>query len=230
LYTDINKPLQFHDGYAEVNCMIIHFDLYEKIINEIYSRNLIDENLTCGEYLCVNIKSRLESFYDEYYEFNKKKAKDKKNLPLLEYYQNQTIETIMNNIFHSGTESNTIKWKYFVDKILENKKNIEYIANSIAEINALTLALNLLRKGYLLTFCYDSNVEETRLHILLAKYITEKVAKITEKQLEADGNIDKSVLSTGFAQPLSIFLEDVEIYNQYIVISEGGFAHGENEP
>ena len=73
---------------------------------------------------------------------------------------------------------------------------------------------------------YKYNAKISKNRILSVLEITFDVAPFKN---ESSPNNNKNDVTTS-KKGKSIFLEDVEIYHQYIVISEGGFADGENEP
>ena len=119
LYTTADLPKVFTNGYAEVSSMIIHYDLYSKLLSEIENRKLSNENHTYGEYLCENFKNKLYDFFDEYHQLEEyeKNSEDKVEKIIIEHNQNELFENVMNHLFNSGEESNTIKLRYFIKNL-----------------------------------------------------------------------------------------------------------------
>lgn len=231
LYTSAELPNIFTDGYAEVNVLIMHYDLYFKLMTEVKNRKLSNKNKKYGEYLLETIKNQLYDFFEEYHQLEE----DEKNIETLReesfilLEKNRLMDDIMNHVFHSEVESNTIKYRHFVNLILDNRLYIESLAQEITNIHLLTSILTLMRKGYLSISGLGSDIEETRLHILLAEFIRQKVEKIVITKEQEDPNYVFGPYShlIGVAQPITVFLDDIILYNDHINMASDSAENNE---
>ncbi len=175
------------DGMAEISYMMIHHDLYMKILEEMGSRNPYGRKEEYGALLLQKFKKILNQARENYKLFLKLELEETKNknvaksTELLKMYE---ANNLTHNLFNAGTMLNTNKWSYFSNLLLENDSFDDDILKSLVNQMLLTMSLSSMRKGYHCDSGCGSQSCETRFHVVLANYVLEHVKKLAEKDRE----------------------------------------------
>lgn len=179
----------FHpNGLSEISFMMIHYNLYERITNEIgnripYGKDGNYKTLCKEKYLTYLVKNRkiLETSQEIVEETKKIVDLEEKANTLMNLSIKNIILDIANSIFCCGNFLNREKWIFFSNILLFKKDDWETVLDKAVEKLVFTTALNYMRKGYLCDSGAGSQCEETRLHVILADFIKEHVSNYAKQ-------------------------------------------------
>lgn len=135
------------------NVMFIHKKLYDIIIDAIGKRIPVNHTKTYKECLYESI---------------------------IEQLNNHSLYSIHQNPFEYGRQQHDTAANFFLDKYknCNNKEEKENAIQNLIDCKLLSLALLLLRKGYLTQSGTGSQNCETSLHMLVAKFTIEHAQKM----------------------------------------------------
>ena len=189
-YMKLEEVSYLHpDGIAEINFMMIHYDLYKSIINEMFSRIPYDKDESYGNLLIKKFKKIVSKYRKNCESLDNALAKtpnDEKTIKTNQIMKEYEIINVAHEIFDRGIMLNTEKWKYFATRLVEDNSNEDDIIRNLVDLNMLTSALSALRKGYLYDSGCGSQSQETKMHVILAKFILNHV----KNQAQRDKNIN----------------------------------------
>jgi hypothetical protein len=174
------------DGMAEINFMMVHYDLYHLLIKEIANRKPYKS------------KNTLKYLYENKYEkCVSEQIKEKKTYEKLEdeigtekasvvtiMSEHMAIEKLTNTLFLFNSSYHFDKWSHFSEMLLSDSIHNQIIIDNAVEKTLFYLALSSLRKGYLCDSGAGSQSQETRIHVLLAKFIIDHVKDLHYNELK----------------------------------------------
>lgn len=194
----------FHpNGLVKINFMMIHYNLYKKIINEIANRKPYNQKQSYQTLYKEKYLTTLDK-YQKIIETSEKLAEETKSITdiaektdaLLKLSKESSILDIANDIFCFGNFLNRSSWTFFADILLFKKNGWKIILDKAVEKVIFTTALNYMRKGYLCDSGAGSQCTETRLHIILADFIKEHVKNyaiaFNEEVMDEEEKLDKN--------------------------------------
>lgn len=203
-YVKLENNILFPEGMAEINFMMVHYDLYMLLVKEIGNRRPYGRK--------ENYKTAIRNKFCEILEKQKeqlslyKKVRrdnnvDKEKRELLYTLGKDTIvNDISHQIFCYGQTLGNHYWNYFSELILSDEKDTERYISLAVEKALFTTALSCGRKGYLCTSGCGSQSEETKIQYLIAKYTINHIRDIAKAQKEY--NEDDTTSPNGTAEQI----------------------------
>ena len=205
-FVKVDTSIVHHTGYAEINFMMVHYDLYRAMVKEIANRIPYDKEDTL-EHLLYNKFSKIVHASREQvksFENMKKTATDEKMKAMADYMKHSEVKKIIDDVFSRGISINTEKWRDLAELMLNHPSTIDDIVEQITELQLFTLALSYMRKGYLADSGCGSQSEETRIHVILADFIMTMVEKRTQEREKHDEEFVRDVIP-GIAETAFFF-------------------------
>lgn len=194
------------EGLADINFMMIHQDLYTMMVNEMFQRIPYDKKESYGNLLFKKFKRIMDKHRENCATFNKmltEKPGDKKAASTVSLMKSFEVDMIMTEIFDRGIMLNTEKWKYFAQRMMDDKSIENDVLRTLVDQNMFTLALSALRKGYHCDSGCGSQSQETKMHVMLAKFILNHIEKQVERDREL--NTDSQMSLDGEEETLFFF-------------------------
>ena len=190
-YIKTNSP--FHkDGMAEVNYMMIHYDLYELLLKEASNRIPFEKEKTYAELYMEKFKkiiAKCNSEIETYRSVAQSLDDDDKKESRIAFFkcmeESQIIDTAK-DIFcrYEDLSPCVLQWvEIFKEYIASNN---EKLLQAALDKMIFTQALSYLRKGYLCDSGAGSQSCETRMQYLVAEWIMNHIKEEYEKMQEED--------------------------------------------
>lgn len=175
-YIKTNSMLH-KNGMVETNFMMIHYEAYKIMVEEIAKRKPYDSKLNMREaitdYMVKKIAKSRENVL-----LHKKAMGEVKNTSNEEKV-NALMEAMTFDIYRDLAKETfalgmlnpcSIAWIGFAKELIENENTNELLKQAV-DMRLFTKALSCLRKGYLCDSGAGSQSEETRMHYLIAKFV-----------------------------------------------------------
>jgi hypothetical protein len=191
------------DGMSETSFMMIHYDLYMKLIEEIGNRRPYGKEEPFNQLLLKGYKKTMAKHHENIERFGRveDEAADKeKILKMTECLRGFEVSGVLSNIFGRGVFLNTNKWRYFCYRMLDDISVEDEILDAVVNQALLIQALSALRKGFHCDSGCGSQSQETRMHIVLANYMIEHVKKLAEQDRE--DSIDSEMPDDGVEETI----------------------------
>lgn len=180
LYVNIPRYRKVGAGYASIteytklDFMLVHYDLYERLIEDVKERFPYSHNETYE----TLIRKKIEQCI---YECNDKRDEAKYfGIPFTREFW---------TYFRYSNDSLWNTWDYFVN-LLETddvgKEKYNTIVDGILDYYMWHRVMDLMRKGFHLYTGAGSQASEYKLHKILAQYIVEKCADWEESYSDSD--------------------------------------------
>jgi hypothetical protein len=177
-YVQLND-FSFHpNGLVEIDFMMIHYNLYQKIINEISNRIPVGWNDNYKRLYKNKFIEKLQTHWTIVEDLEEIKKLPTTDIHLSSFNDSTlklSIDIISNEIFCQGNYLTYSLLTFFAKILLFKKDEWEIVLDKSVEQLIFTTALNYMRKGYLCNSGCGSQCNETRLHVILADFIKEHV-------------------------------------------------------
>ena len=179
---DSVKSEKFEDNKAEVNFMMIHYDLYQSLMGNMRNRIPYGHSETLETLLKNKFSFVFEDSLDKV-----KKVRDtifsmdghyNEGAKMLFYMY---LHNLSNEIFNKADTFYTERWNYFVESMVEDESIREELIKCAVDKYIFMLVLSRMRKGYLCDSGCGSQSAETKLHLIMADFITSQVRKNAER-------------------------------------------------
>lgn len=170
------------DKMAEVNFMMIHYDLYEVLMNNVRNRKPYGEDET----LEVLVTGKFtEDFNKEVDSLVKVKSASISNNgevdKTMQMLYKLIVRNLSNSIFNKGNSFYENRWNYFIENMIDNESIREEMIKYAVDKYIFMFVLSLMRKGYLCDSGCGSQSAETKLHLIMADFIKNQVMKNAER-------------------------------------------------
>ena len=179
---DLLKEKMVKDNMAEVNYMMIHYDLYQSLMANMSNRKPYKEEQTL-EYL---LTEKFNSIFME----NLGRIIDAKSMAIsmdgrvnkaYDMLQKMIIRNMTSEIFNRADNFYENRWNYFVEIMIEDESVREDLIKCAVDKYIFMLVLSRMRKGYLCDSGCGSQNAETKLHLIMADFIQNQVIKNAER-------------------------------------------------
>lgn len=205
-YLEEDVKTELHPkGMAEISYMMIHYDLYMTLINEIGNRIPYNNDRPYKELLMQKLKNKMAKHHQNYTNYSNiiiDLHDDKKTVATASYMKLYEMLEVKRNIFDRGIMLNTNKWTYFCQLMLDNPELDDEILEQTVNQIIFTDVLSFMRKGYHCDSGCGSQGQETRIHVILANYIIEHVKNLAKEYTE---DSEDEIPSTGIEETLYFF-------------------------
>lgn len=203
-YIKLNNKLLFKEGYAEINFMMVHYDLYELLIKEIGNRIPYGHKENFKNFLFNSFSDILKNQKEHLLTYERLKYEegiDKEKVEALYSLGRHTIiKELSHKIFCFGQVINNEFWDYFSELLLTDEENTDKIISFAVNKTLFTKALSFGRNGYLCSSGCGSQSEETKIQYLIAKYTINHIRNIAKIRNQYD--IDEQYDPNGTAEQL----------------------------
>ena len=190
-YIKTNSSLH-KNGMVEINYMMIHYDAYMLMVDEIANRKPYGSSANMRETLTNKILEKIAKAREDIARVDVIKkdlecAEDKsKSIALTNALSFSTYLDFTREIFAIGMLNPcAVSWFSMAKKLIHEDDTDDLIAQFV-DVQLFTKALSCLRKGYLCDSGAGSQSEETRIHYLIAQYVIKHIADIAEAHKEYD--------------------------------------------
>ena len=175
----------FHVGNRmEIGFMMIHFDLYRSLVEEMSSRIPHGQIDTYGELLRQQNKKKMQECRCNYETLaSLQEASDRQTSSYAELAKNYLCDYLSDNIFRFEGSPCVNCWRPLCEILMSSSDAENNILNSVVELTVFTTALSYMRKGYLCDSGFGSQAEETHLHVVLAQFILKQARKDCDTSL-----------------------------------------------
>lgn len=172
VYIDIPNSVFPSENRMEIGFMMIHFDLYCSLLEEMGCRIPIGKTDTYKELLKQKNKRVMQECRENYEVLkNLLASADTHTSSYAELAKNYLCDYLSYNLFAFEGSPSVNCWYPLCEILMKDKSNEDNILNAVTELVIFTTALSYMRKGYLCDSGFGSQGEETRLQILLAQFI-----------------------------------------------------------
>lgn len=193
-YVSVSKSQLHPTGFAEINFMMIHQDLYDSIVNEIANRVPVYQNDNLRICMLDKYRKILQKGMSHIQKNNGmligvSDAQKEKTQALVDAFNFSTYNDMTHDIFCGTSFFQTPIWQPYTKRLVSvSDSEREEILNYAVEKYLFTVALSYMRKGYLCDCGAGSQSNEMRLHMLLAQFIRDYVEHTAVQDMEI-GNI-----------------------------------------
>lgn len=170
------------DKMAEINFMMVHFELYNALMNNMKNRKPYGEcesfeNLLRDKFSFVFNTELNRIVMAKPFSVSNNGTIDIGMQMLLKY----GIHLISNSIFNKGDSFYEHRWDYFVEIMIEDESIREELIKCAVDKYIFMTVLSRMRKGYLCDSGCGSQSAETKLHLIMAEFIHSQVMKNAER-------------------------------------------------
>lgn len=179
------------NGMAETSFMMIHYNLYMKLIEEMGNRRPYGHERPYKELLFNGYKKDMAKHHqniENYNRIEKEIPENEKTVKMAQLMKDFEANGVMSEVFGRGIFLNTNKWRYFCQLMLDDISTEDEILDAVVNQTLLIQSLSALRKGFHCDSGCGSQSQETRLHVVLANYVIEHVKKLAEQDREESVN------------------------------------------
>lgn len=183
-YVQSNDFSLHPNGLRQISYMMIHYNLYERLITEMSNRIPWDKKDTCATLYKLQYLSILKEHWtisEQSDEISQNPVMDENVKPLIKMIIESSLSHISNKIFCHNSYLDIDTWKFFAEILLSKKDDWEVVLDKAVEKLVFTITLNYMRKGYLCDSGAGSQCDETRLHVILADFIKEHVSSYARR-------------------------------------------------
>lgn len=182
VYFKVNKSDLHPSGYAELNFMMVHYNLYHALLDEMYARVPYGQENTYKELVHDRTVRRIRKHRAEWNKYTRmEQSADEKEAKMASVIKKMEIGNAYQEIFNSGSILNTDKWKHFITLLMENPSVEDELVDLITEQYVFHTVLSYMRKGYLCDSGCGSQSCETRLHAIMAEFIMTHIMECNER-------------------------------------------------
>lgn len=166
------------DGMVEINYMMIHYEAYKIMVDEIANRKPYDSKINMRETITnrtlekiAKVRDEIENYKKLQKELAEKQVDDERRTVLFGMMEFECIRDLSKTVFSIGMLNPcAVAWHGLAQKLIDGA-NSEALIEQSTNIHLFTQALSCLRKGYLCDSGAGSQSEETRMHYLIAKFV-----------------------------------------------------------
>lgn len=170
------------DGKTEVNFMMIHYGLYEALMNNMKNRKPYKEDKT---FEVLQTEKFIEEFNKEVNSLVKVKSSvvsnDGRVDKAMQMLYELIIRNLSNSIFNKGNSFYEGRWNYFIESMIEDESIREELIKCAVDKYIFMFVLSRMRKGYLCDSGCGSQSAETKLHMIMAEFIQKQAMKNAER-------------------------------------------------
>ena len=175
-YIDLPNPYFHPDGKAMVTYMMIHQNVYEKLLEEMAGRIPYNHSVSYREALIPSLHNKFQELLNSGI-----KPEECSTSVVYEAFQDIILKDICENIFgHPSYFHQYFVWRDLAKQMMQDVDALNVLMPEIANLKIWTSTLSYLRKGYLCDSGAGGQSCEMRLHLLLAQCIQEEAARIRE--------------------------------------------------
>lgn len=201
-YIKTSNSALFHNGMAEINHMMIHYDLYRKLVEEVACRKPYGSEKTMYEHIKESTIAEIEKSREKSLKIQKMRKEisdesDGKLISLCEMMDFQNNLDLAEKIFSKWMlDPCRNMWSMWTPDLYAD--NNDELIEQIVERQLFTQALSCLRKGYLCDSGAGSQSEETKMHGILAKFILEQIEHNAKERYEDENDAQNGIEETFF--------------------------------
>lgn len=186
----MNTGLHKND-MVEINYIMVHYDLYLTLLNDVGSRIPYDCSTCYQQALFNSFKNKIQKCKDMVNSYDELIVKLPDKKAYFEAVRESEIVDKANDVFSYGIFLNPSRrgWTTVMKKLVEDFD--EDTLKKVVNQTLFTQALSFLRKGYHCDSGAGSQSQETHIHRLLAEWIIDKISNnATEHNAEVDDEED----------------------------------------
>ncbi len=190
VYVEVKNNYFFPDGKAPVTFMMMHREIYMQVLQEVGGRFPYQRNMD----LLSTLKKYYRNKYDAIIQHDLFPLHKCDSVALKEEELDKfriinrinRIRQMSDEIFaHAFCFHKTI-WNDMSECIIDNPNCVDSIICDVANLTVFAKALSYMRKGFLTNIGRGSQDCETRLHVIVSKFVCEHVREYAEEAESAD--------------------------------------------
>ncbi len=175
-YVDLPNPHFHPDGKAMVTYMMMHQNVYEKLLEEMAGRIPYNCSVSYREALIPHLQEKLQELLD-----SGMKPEECSTPVVYEAFQGIILKDICENVFgYQSYFHQYFIWRDLARQMMNDTEMRAVLLRDIANLKIWTSTLSYLRKGYLCDSGAGGQSCEMKLHLILAQCIHDEVARIRE--------------------------------------------------
>ncbi|MBQ8806314.1 MAG: hypothetical protein IJZ68_07675 [Bacteroidaceae bacterium] len=186
-YIDLPNQYFHPDGKAMVTYMMIHQNVYEKLLEEMAGRIPYNCSVSYRDAFIPHLREKLQELLD-----SGMKPEECSTPVVYEAFQGMILKDICENIFgYQSYFHQYFIWRDLARQMMNDTEIRSVLLRDIANLKIWTSTLSYLRKGYLCDSGAGGQSSEMRLHLILAQCIKDEVARIREShEWDEDGDAE----------------------------------------
>lgn len=170
------------DDKAEVNFMMIHYGLYETLMNNMRNRKPFDKSESFETLLTEKFNFVFNTEVNRIIMARPFAVSNNGTVDIgMQMLLESSISLISNNVFNKGDTFYEARWNYFVEIMIDDESIREEMIKCAVDKYIFMIALSRMRKGYLCDSGCGSQSEETKLHLIMADFIKNQIMKNAER-------------------------------------------------
>lgn len=186
---DIISQDLIQDNMSEINFMMVHYDLYCSLMNSMRNRKPFGKEDTF-EVLLTNLfkgilKDNLDKLNQAY-----GLSKIDSDESIIDTFKDFVYKDITYRVFNPMDNFFENRWNYFVDILLSQSDKRNEIIDFAVNKYVFTTVLSRMRKGYLCDSGCGSQCEETKLHLIMADFIRDKIIERAKVRNESENGVE----------------------------------------
>ena len=179
---ELLKESMIKDNMAEVNYMMVHYDLYQSLMDNMCNRKPYQKEETFEYLLTEKFNSIFMKDVD--------RVKDAKSMAIsmdgrvnkaADMLQKMIIRNMVSELFNKADNFYENRWNYFVEIMIEDESVREELIKCAVDKYIFMVVLSRMRKGYLCDSGVGGQCEETKLHLIMADFIRNQIMKNAER-------------------------------------------------
>lgn len=172
-YIDLPNRYFHPDGKAMVTYMMIHQNVYEKLLEEMAGRIPYNYSVSYREALILHLQEQLQELLD-----SGMKPEECSTPVVYEAFQGIILKDICENVFgYQSYFHQYFIWRDLARQMMDDAEMRTVLLSNIANLKIWTSTLSYLRKGYLCDSGAGGQSCEMKLHLVLAQCIQEQVER-----------------------------------------------------